>query len=344
MKKFICVFLLFCIFSLIACELFLRWFYPVYFCNTISQYQYDKNLGVTTKPNLEKSILTDHIIEVFTNDIGSRNYLDKDDLLKYKKIIFCVGDSYTEGTGNAVDQSYPFYLSLLLNRNKDSGLHEKNYAVINLGLGDYGSIQSYIVSKVYMEKLGRKPYAIIYFICANDPDDDILFKNGYKHRYVVLGSPYYNRVFIVLNEVLENIQLFKRIKLLSGPIVHKKSVSNEHILKKALSQENRLVTREFDPGSLPGLIDLVGFCKENNIKLFISYTDFKSAEYDMLKKFATDNKVGFADYRPDVESVKTAIPRIPVFNWHSGGHFRSWVNFIIASKFVPLVEKEQNNP
>lgn len=311
------------ILPIIFIELFLRWFNPTYFCNSISQFRYDKEVGVTTRPNLNKSILTDHIIEVFTNDIGSRNYLNKAELCSYKKLIFCVGDSFTEGVGNLTDQSYPFYLDLLLN-NK-SGIYEKNFAVVNLGLGGYGSIQSELTVSQYVRIFGRIPDAIIYFVCSNDWVEDATFQSGFTHRFAILDSPYYNRIAIMLNEILESIQVWRRFKLLISPIVHKNS---------PLAKGDEI----YPPENLSGLKALIKFAKDNNIKLIISYTDYTSVEYDLFKRFAKENKILFADYKPDVASVSATIPGLPINNHHSGGHYRSWVNYIIAGKFAGFFE------
>lgn len=338
MKKLILVLLFYIILPLIFVELFLRWFNPIYFCNTVSQFRYDKALGVITRPNLEKSILTDHIVEIFTNDIGSRNYLNKADLLKYKKIVFCVGDSYTEGVGNLTDQSYPFYLDLLLNRDKNSGIYEKKFAVINLGVGGYGSIQSYRSVKSYMKSIGRMPDAIIYLICENDFEDDDAFRSGFKHRHAVSGSPYYNHTLVALNEIFEKTQLCRRFKLLVSPVVHRKT----YLLKSRPSQ-NQLDNKKFEPKDLSGLIDLINFSRDNHIKLIISYTDYISSQHDLFKRFANENKILFANYKPDIESLTTAIPKLPVLNRHSGQHYRSWVSYIIASKFSTFFEDGENN-
>lgn len=324
MKKPVLVILISCIFAIVSAELFLRWFKPIYFCNTVLQFRYDKDLGVSTRANFHKSFLTDHIIEVFTNDIGTRNYLNKADLLRYKKIVFCVGDSYTEGTGNLTDQSYPFYLDLLLNRDKNTGAYEKNFAVVNLGLGAYGSMQSYLAADIYAKKLGRLPDAIIYFSCANDPADDAAFKNGDAFRFIVKDSPLYSPFIVTLTEMLEEFQLWKRIKLLMPFSLDKRRFIGAYAKKK-----------QFDPRvDLPGLMPMADFAKKNNIKFILSYTNYKNNEYDILKKFAEDNSINFADFKPDVEGVAAVAPELPVTNRHSGGHYRSWVNFIIAGKFA----------
>lgn len=338
---FITVILISFVLFVLTTELLLRKFNPIYFCNTVSQFQYDKDLGIVAKHNLEKTILTDHIIEVFTNDIGSKNYLNKSELLEYKKIIFCVGDSYTEGVGNMTDESYPFYLDLLLNRKNN--IYEKRFAVINLGLGAYGFIQSYLISKIYVNKIGRPPEVIVYFISANDFDDDIRFKSGYIHRHMVSGSPYYPPVLIALNELFEYNQIYSRIKIFLSSVFRKQP----HFYKRGVKIQaigcGGQKSIQFNSNRLPGLIDLIAFSRNNNVKLIISYSNYKSYEYDSIKKFASENNILFIDYKPDLERMNTIFTRLSVYNRHSGGHFRSWVNFIIASNIAELLKDTEKN-
>lgn len=324
------------IISILIAEFLLRFFMPVRLCNTVSQFRYDAKLGVVSKPNLKKTILTDHIIEIFTNDIGTRNYLDKNELMQYGKIIFCIGDSYTEGTGNMTDQSYPFYLDFLLNRKNN--IYEKKFSVINLGLGAYGSIQSYLILKMYIEKIGRMPDVVIYFICQNDIYDDALFKANRRHIQIVSGSPRYPYFIESLNEFLEYSQIYIRTKMILKKMLSLSPADYGAIEEK----DSRGKIKQFDPERLPGLISLIDFSKANNIRLITSYADYTSNNYNLFKTFAAKNRVLFADYKPDLERMNRIFTRLPVNNEHSGGHFRSWVNFVIASNFAELISSSDN--
>jgi hypothetical protein len=324
----------------IAVEIMLKWLSPRYFCNSISQFQYDKDLGVIAKPNLRKSILTDHIIEIYTNRIGSRNYLEKNELLEYSKIVFCIGDSFTEGVGNMTDESYPFYLDMILNR-KDN-VYEKNYAVFNLGLGAYGSEQSYLILLKYTEIIRKNPDVIIYFICSNDPEDDILFKSGHRHKHVITGSPYHSRLTVAINEILDRSQIYYRSKQFVDNIIMKKRVNNINPNKKSTPALSEIKSDYSQPklsisDQLSGLSKIISFSKENDIKLIISYTGHGSKEYEMLKEFAAENDIFFSDFNPDIKRMQSVFSRLPINNEHSGGHFRSWVNYIIASNFASLI-------
>jgi len=327
---------LFTVIALTACvlitELVLRHVSPQYFCNTVRQFKYDDELGMIARNNLNFSLLTDHIIEVVTNDIGSRNFSGKEDLLRYKRIIFCVGDSYTEGIGNMSDQSYPFYLDLLLNERQ--GIYQKNYAVFNLGLGAYGSIQSDLLVRRYEKLISRKPDVIVYFVCDNDFDDDIAFKAGLKNDNVIQGNPRFSRWIVRLNEVFENWQLFFRLKAVArkfrNALIHRPARQNSEVWK--------VVTYEDIGRRLTGLEELNRSCKEQNIKLIVSYTEYDSILYEFMKKYSEMNGILFIDYKPLLVSTVSAMPGLLTYNTHSGGHFRSWINFYFAKQLKEVIE------
>ncbi|MDD2752968.1 MAG: hypothetical protein PHN59_07520, partial [Candidatus Omnitrophica bacterium] len=134
---------------------------------------------------------------------------------------------------------------------------------------------------------------------------------------------------ITLNEMLERSQLGARAKLLFGPLIHRKAKSSKPV-----------GIEQFDPRNLTGLRDLINFTKEKNIKLILSDTGYGTGDYELVKEFARENAIPFADYKPDLKSVTAAVPGLAVYNSHSGGHFRPWVNFIIASKFAAILESD----
>lgn len=330
MKKFflflVTLFLIILILS--TAEILLRVFRPVLICNTVSEFRYDKNAGVTTRPNLDFSIVTDHIIEVFTNDIGSKNYLSKDELLKYNKVIFCVGDSFTEGIGNSTDTSYPFYLDLILNRENND--YKRRFAVFNLGVGGYGSMQAYLSCITYAKEIGRLPDIVIFFICPNDFSEDLRFEKGICHHHPVPNSPYYPDILVKMNRILERFQVYLRIKYSFMRRITKQKYPAEDIAEDAA----------FKPEKLPGLLKLIEFSRVNDIKLIISYTNYKSRIYDEIKDFAGKNYILFADYRQELGKTASVFKNLPVRNRHSGGHFRPWVNFIIADNFAILIRRD----
>jgi hypothetical protein len=319
--------------GLVLAEWSLRACSPRFFANRADQFQYDPELGVIARPRVSLTAVTDHLIEVRTNDIGTRNYLDKRELLGFEKLVFCVGDSFTEGLGNLTDQSYPFDLDLLLNIRGQR--YEKRYAVLNLGLGAYGSLQANLLARRFETVMGKKPDAILYLISGNDWQDDELFAAGYRHRHVVRGSPHYPAWVVWANERFESFQVYFRAKLLLGPILRRRGTATLNAAT-ACHPQNRAE-------QLAGLLQLARYAREQQIHLFISYAEPRCPEYDQLRTFARDQGLIFVDYRARLTSVAAAIPRLPRDHAHSGGHFRSWVNLVIAQAFAAAIEPVETN-
>jgi hypothetical protein len=315
--------------ALLMTELLLSWVSPMYFSNTVEQFRYDGELGSIAKPDLRLSKLTDHLIEVATNDGGTRNYANSETLRGYSGVVFSIGDSYTEGVGNLTDESYPFYLDLLLN--ETGGGYQRRFAVYNLGLGAYGSIQSARIVNRYITALGRAPDVIVYLICDNDPDDDAAFRNGLKHDNVVDGSPRFPGWYIRLNQIFERSQVYLRAKLVGRAVRNRMRGLDEAVA--AAPAAGDLEAR------LPGLRELKQIAGAHKTRVILSYTEFNTPAYDEVRQYAEKNGWGFADYKPAVLEVRSAMPDLPTHHTHSGGHFRSWVNLIIARRTAELIER-----
>ena len=63
--------------------------------------------------------------------------------------------------------------------------------------------------------------------------------------------------------------------------------------------------------------------------------------YQWLKEWAARNDAQFADWAPRVDSIKAAIPDLPIENQHSGGHHRGWVNTIIAQEYAAAIDGQR---
>ena len=314
-----------CAVFLVAADWMIRLTSPMFFSNTVSQFKYDEELGSIAKPNLNLHLLTDHLIEVTTNDVGSRNFASSSTLGSYQKMIFAVGDSFTEGVGNLNDESYPFYLDLLLNQVDDE--YRRNYAVVNLGLGAYGSIQSAKIVDRFAKILNRPPDIIIYLICDNDPSDDAGFLNGLKHDNVVDGSPRFPGWYIRLNQTLEQSQIYLRAKMAG------RAIRNRMLTPASAVPVPEGAPATDDPESvLPGLRELRKTADRYHSRVILSYTEIDQPMYDVVQAYAARNGWGFIDYRPAVTRTLGAMPSLPTHHTHSGGHFRSWVNLTIARR------------
>lgn len=102
--------------ALALAEVALRVFAPVYTVEIQIAYQYDPELAFRVTPGVHRNKLTDHLEEIRTNALGTQNFEERFDA--YPVLLFAVGDSYTQGTGNSSDTSSSFPLDLLSNQDK----------------------------------------------------------------------------------------------------------------------------------------------------------------------------------------------------------------------------------
>lgn len=325
--------------SLIAVELILKIFAPLHFTGHIGAYKYDEELGAILKPDIHLLRTTDHQQEIITNKYGTVNF--QDSFKGFEELVFAVGDSYTQGTGLASDASYPFQLDLILNTR--DGKYGEKYAVVNLGLAAFGGKQVILTLYRYIEILGKPTY-IIYLASPNDYTDDILFEKGYRHKHFVDGSPYWGRFLTPLQWVTNKSEIGKRLKFYISRL-RRISYFKDFMAKETgiennkggkASQENP-ANKDYNPAQLlePVLNELLAISKDSNAKLVISWSGLgKDTSYKWLKRWAKDNNVSFADWYPDLESLREKIPRLSIYNPHSGRHYRTYVNGIIARAFA----------
>lgn len=313
--------------SLLVVELSLRVFAPMKVsAGSLMWYEYDDELGVKLKENLaEVSIIGDYQAEINTNHVGTVNYHDKFD--KFDKIVFSIGDSFTQGTGLYSDAVYPFQLDLLLNLENNE--YVENFGVVNLGLAAYGLEQS-LISLRRFSRLIRKPDYILFLGYSNDYSDDEVFIQGYRHRHLVDGNPNYSSVLLPLMQwASSSVEIIKRVKLFYSLLKRSDIVGDEQGVTEAdyiiaAKQEARLDR-------------LLNTSNEMGARLIVSWATNETDDdgsYVWLKQWAKDNEVGFADWWPVEMSVKQAIPLLPRGNQHVGGHYKTWVNTIIARSFA----------
>ena len=342
----------------IACvEAVLRAAFPVFTTGIQTSYQYDDELGIRLRDNTHRFRVTDHQEEIVSNSLGTANF--EREFASYSQIIFALGDSYTQGTGLAADQSYPFQLGLTLNQDS-SGSYLKRYGVVNLGLAAFGGEQSLIVLKRYSERLGG-PVACLYLGSENDFDDDLLFKSGGRHRHVVNGSPRYGRLVPILLWV-GNLQLALRVKTLvashrladlraraqatqapaalgAGGPAEPQAKSNHDVVNfdsPSTHQRPRLSARSVAELEWPVISRIVAECRARGAQTILAWsaTPVQSESYPWLRDRARENGLPFNDWYPRVQQVREAIPSLPLQNPHSGGHYRGWVAHEIAEGFA----------
>jgi len=314
---------------LVLSELFLRTFYPVYLTGFIGAYQYDETLGVRLKDNVHLLKSTDYQQEIYTNKYGTVNI--QDSFSEYNIKIFAIGDSYTQGVGLPLDASYPFQLSMMLNIKNNRFI--KQYAVINLGLAAFGTIQATLSLTKYKDIFGSPDY-IIYLGSSNDYSDDVLFEQGYRHKHLVEGNPRWGAWLKPIQWLTNDTEVGKRLKIALGQWRRQFHVSPR--IPKTQNNKNT-PTPSIAKLQKSKLEKLLAKAREMNAHLIVSWADLPTNSpdsYHWLKKWARTNNVPFADWHPLYKSITEAMPNLPITNPHSGGHYRTWVNSIIANSFA----------
>jgi hypothetical protein len=309
---------------LLVLEIALRLFKPLYFCQPVEAYQYDKDLGYRLRPNIHLFSLTDYLLEFRTNKSGSLNF--QEDLSKYEFIIFTLGDSYTQGIGVPPSSSYPFQLDLLLNINS-KGIYQKEYGVVNAALGPYGAEQNLLALKLFADKI-RKPDIVLYLGCDNDYNDDILFKAGIRHKNIIKNSPYYGLLYYPLKWIFLDTEIGKRVKY----------IIQEWFLRARAEkiQESESRGRSVAEMEKDVIEEIVNTSKQYGSRIILSWYA-PNESYYWLKSWAAQHHVAFADWAPTVKSITSAIPQLPRHNAHSAEHYRPWVNYVIAREFASRI-------
>jgi len=326
---------------LVAAELMLRLFLPVYFTGYVGAYQYDAEVGAILKPGGHHLKTTDYQQEIFTNTLGTVNF--ERDFSGYRRKIFAIGDSFTQGTGLPADASYPFQLNLQLNMRE--GVYRMEYAVINLGLSAFGSEQATRMLQRYAARIGKPDY-ILYLGCNNDYMDDIKFRKGLKHRHLIEGNPYWGILLKPLMWFKNDTEIGKRFYFAVDRI-RLARLERQDLQERGTQPENQ-ERREPEcapAGSVaflhqPALDRVLALSREMDATLIVSWANWQSGgdgDYAHVQNWARANGVAFADYQPAVRSVVDSIPGLPLSNPHSGGHYRTWANALIAQAFANCI-------
>ena len=310
--------------TVVVLEVILRLAAPVYFTGIKAAYRYDPELGYRLKDGIHLLQTSDYQAEIRTNALGTVNF--QESFKGYDKLIFAAGDSYTQGTGLPADAAYPFQLDLLLNRD-GAGRYTKRFGVVNLGLAAFGGEQSLLAIQRYAKRLGE-PALILYLGCDNDYNDDVLFRRGYQHRHMVEGHPRLGALVGPINWLAET-QIGRRLRLAfnrRGRALGAQAAGTQPKESDSIAAKEAKVLER-----------LRALARRYDARLVVSWASGGSS-YRWMKKWARRSRVPFADWRPTVQAVKRRIPAVPLRNKHSGGHWRSWVNGLIAEAYAKHVE------
>jgi hypothetical protein len=310
------------ILALAAGELLLRCTFPLYLADVYTAYRYDPELGYRLKDSLNLRRSTDYLEEIHTNKIGTVNF--QNDFSKYHKLIFAVGDSFTQGIGVPFDASYPCQLDMLLNLKGDR--YSPDYGVVNLGVAGYGVEQAILQIKRYQKIIGTPNY-ILFLGNGTDYQDDLNFKAGKWRRRLLEGNPEYNPLLIKpLQWLRYDTEIGKRVNLL---------------LRKWGRPEWQ--PQRYVELQEPVFRKLITLAREMNATLIISWVPYRwskeiSPNYVALRQYASRNNIRFADWFPLVKAVLDQNPELPVVNPHSAGHYRPWINQMIARAFAQQIK------
>ena len=325
--------------SIISLEILLRLFVPLIQVGTKKNYTYDDEIGVKYKNNLRSVVLKDYIEESITNKYGSVNY--QDNFNNYDKIIFAVGDSNTKGVGVQFDESYPFQMYLELNTGNIKD--ETSYGVVNLGIQASGTIAAFKIYDIYKSKI-KKPNFVTHVGGMNDYSDDVFFESGKKHNSLVDGSPRLFGLAGYISTIIEYSEILKRMKLTYSIYNFKLAQNNKIENLKVKPNKFTLFKEGFDTKTSKLYLQFNEKSKEDDFIFILSWVDGRKdgnawckETYNYVKDWASKNNVLFADWCQDFKRVYKDLKEIPLVNNHSAGHYRSWINRIIANSFVKKI-------
>lgn len=313
-------------------EVVLRVAMPLNTAGYYGAYRYDEKLGYRLKSDSHYLILSDHLQEIRTNSIGIVNF--QETFEPYDQLVFALGDSYTQGTGVAADEAYPFQLDLLLNLGDSH--YKQRFGVVNLGLAAFGMEQSMLVLSEFASTIGN-PDIVLFFGCSNDHADDALFLSGYRPLHLVDGNPNYGIWLGPLRWFSNETEIGGRLKLMRAQL------RRQRIVTSGAGDSGAGVPKLSVAGLQAERFDrLLEQTHEMGARLIVSWTDWEDApgqSYQWLNGWAARNDVDFADWHRGAHAVHERIPSVPYTNPHSAGHYRTWVYQVIARALADEILK-----
>lgn len=307
--------------AVLAIELILRQFSPLYYPIIPAAYEYDPQMAFRLRSNAHLFATTDFQQESISNFLGSANF--QETFTDYEKLVFAVGDSYTQGTGVPADMSYPAQLDLILNED-DAGFYARKFGVVNLGVAGFGGEQSLHNLRGWATRL-RPPDVILYLGCDNDFEDDLAYRSGDRHKIVIAGNPVWGKLASPLRYFFERTQIGLR-----GRVVYRQRVRDRMVAEAMKGYERKPSVAELESTILD---QLHSYAAGQGSLLVVAWSD-EGESYQWLKTWAGQREVAFADWAPKANAVRSAIPRLTLDNQHSGGHHRGWTNQTIAKEFA----------
>jgi hypothetical protein len=321
----------------------LRIFMPLHFPDNYRLYQYDPAAGYRLKSSLHSLRTTDYQEEIITNKNSTVNF--QQDFSGYKTLVFASGDSFTDGVGVPADASFPFQLDLLLNVRDDR--YHLDYGVVNLGVPGYGPLQEIVRLKEYKEKIGTPRY-ILFLLCDNDAQDDRNFLSGATHKKLIECNPLYNSFLIrTLSWVKFETEIGKHLTFL-GKIRRRRQATAPPTGNLQNNPEGLEPVQNSAEELEPAYQEMINFSRSTGATLILSWmpcnpTTTMPQEYRWLREYCRRHDLAFADWFPVVRAVQEKIPALPHSNSHSAGHYRTWVNAMVARSFAQHIRQAESH-
>ena len=290
--------------------------------------------------------------EWLTDKNGFKNTSEIANLGKYK--IVAIGDSFTEGYGVSVEDSFP------------SILNEKGYPSYNLGVQAYAVTQS----KGALEKFGLKLNPeIIFLLYLNGTSNretfftnDKLTKKTGIFNYRNLEARPENRnqakyftsaLWIYLKFARDYVGNFSFINYFKSDFFQfYPEIASASKMSKLNTQEMSLLTKQF--------LEIKKIADKNNSKFILSYIEGRSINYyeratskkphpssfderDFIKKFSEENNIKFIDFGVPIRNYVNNLPEdfkisdLPYLK--RDAHLSKIGNEIIAETIIKYIKK-----
>ncbi|MFC1878509.1 SGNH/GDSL hydrolase family protein [Chloroflexota bacterium] len=182
--------------------------------------------------------------------------------------LFVIGDSFTFGWGAEEQETFPYILERLLNK------QNSNYKVINLGVPGYNTSQSYNRMLEYAKLLGN-PDIVLYMFCPNDPIENIagraivvdgikITERRIKYKYIAYMI---NKLYVHSRTIALVVDIYNT------------TINPKNVLENELGEQD-LINREDTSFLLSELEKLQSWTSERNIDLLVMTTH--NSEYSSI--------------------------------------------------------------
>ncbi|HTZ11717.1 MAG TPA: SGNH/GDSL hydrolase family protein [Candidatus Margulisiibacteriota bacterium] len=265
MAKNITLFVIFSLLSLIGGEFIVRKIAPQQLVDF--NFEPDMELAGVNRPNC--NFISYYGCSVRTNSAGFR--MDEE-IDRSRGQILCIGDSFTFGWGQEIENSFYGILSRTM-QGKFKGIQ-----LVNAGVGGYGINQVYKLLVRLHERHTMDTAGIIYFMSANDPYDALYGQTVTYRRDAgkivvqdkMAFSPFFG--FLLMRTpygwLNQHSHLFILMKKGFRGLVRHGNENNNYMRVDQLSVSSSQVTDTYE-ASIVLLERLSAYCSGNDLPLLI---------------------------------------------------------------------------